>query len=97
MDKIPIASAIRRFNRGGAICELYFDLVHSQFQVIYREVTEQYREQITPSRCTRVWLDHFIRDQTKLQPDSYHIAVPPDEAWANMLQNIVSLNQPQLS
>jgi len=89
-DTIPIASAIRRWPRGGSLCALYWNVRASKLMVCYQEVTDRYRIHLIPDECVVNWLDHFVRDQSRLQPDSYYIADPPTVEWAAILKLILS-------
>lgn len=95
---IDIAQATRRWERDGhprkSLATLVFDPNYCQFLVRYIEVclacTNHTKSQIIPSQCTLVWLDHFVRDQSTLQPDSYFITEQPNPNWELIIKEILS-------
>ena len=100
---IKIAAAIRHWTRkdwhckypshtvvvGMAVAELWYDPEMVQFRVKYREWTDHTREQWIPKQYTKAWMNHFARDQSTLQPDSYYVSWIKDDAWETILEKLV--------
>jgi hypothetical protein len=71
-----------------AVAELWFDINLCQFRVKYHEQSDMTREQWIPEHCTKAWLNHFSRDQSTLQPDSYYITEMRTD-WGDFLKKLV--------
>ena len=71
-----------------AMAELLYDTDRCQFRVKYREWTDMTREQWIPEQYTKAWMNHFSRDQSTLQPDSYYIYCVRD-GWEEFLEKLV--------
>jgi len=87
---IPIARAMRNWNRGTAEVTLVWRCFYSKLGVEYREVTSDggFKRNSIPDDCVKNWLWTFIRDQSRLQPDSYYVVDPPHSAWHEILTGL---------
>ncbi len=95
---IKIARAVRNYPGGiaeGGIAEgtLVWRIFDSKLGVEYRQVSISGDINCDiPDLSVKSWLRIFIRGQSHLQSDSYHLVAPPTEVWRNVIEAILRVS-----